>query len=212
MANGSAADQLWEGGFTRPVPAPAVPQFDSGAIALAQRADDQAGVLVSYSNGIFTRQHWTTGHAVPDLIEVLKVPDVRQVRDQVLDQLAGPDDGLDRLPLQVFVTVAGSYLSPVPSTRFSRAEFGAIDGHAPGDLQGEVSWPDGTAGTIHGNEQVVSGESHVAPLPAGSLAPLRVADLLSLAASLDKAVAAGGLDPRWKQMWYFVQYSPALTQ
>jgi hypothetical protein len=208
MVNGKANDQLWEGGFTGPVLPPAVPQFDNGAIALAQRSDDQAGVLVSYSNGIFTRQDWTTGHPVPDLIVVLKPPQVRQIRDQAREQLASPDDGLDRLPLRAFVTVADSYLSPEPSARFSRAGFGAITGHAPGDLQGEVTWPDGITGTIHGNEAGVSGESHVPPLPAGSLAPLRAADMLSLIASLEKAVAAGGLDPRWQQMLYFAQQAP----
>ena len=138
MANGNASDQPWEGGVAVPALPPHVPLFDSAAIVVAQQSDAQAGVAVSYSRGIFTRQFWSTGHPVPGLIEVLKPQEVRQVRDQVREQLAAPGDGLDHLPLRAFVTAADVYLSPEPSTRFDRAVFGTIAEQAPGQLLGAV--------------------------------------------------------------------------
>lgn len=205
MAQPHAAGQPWEGGLSVPVLPPHVPLFDSAAIVVAQPSDAQAGVAVSYSRGIFTRQSWSTGHPVPGVIEVLKPPDVQQVRDEILEQLAAGGDGLDHLPLRAFVTVADVYLSPEPSHRYRRAVFGGIAEQAPGQLLGAVSYPDGVAGTIVGSDQGVSGESHLAPLPAGSLAPLRAGDLRSLIFSLENALAVGGIDPQWQQMLTYAQ-------
>lgn len=205
MAQPNAAAQPWEGGLSVPVLPPHVPLFDSAAIVVAQQSDTQAGVAVSYSRGIFTRQFWSTGHPVPVLIEVLKPPDVQQVRDAILEQLDAHGDGLDHLPLRAFVTVADVYLSPEPSHRYRRAVFGAIAEQAPGQLLGAVSYPDGVAGTMVGSDQGVSGESHLAPLPAGFLAPLRAGDVRSLILSLENALAAGGIDPQWQQMLTYAQ-------
>lgn len=209
MANGNAADQPWEGGLSVPVLPPHVPLFDSAAIVVAQQSDAQTGVAVSYSRGIFTRQFWSTGHPVPVLIEVLKPQDVQQIRDQVLEQLVIPGDGLDHLPLRAFVTAADVYLNPEPSTRFNRAAFGTIAEQAPGQLLGAVAYPDGVAGTIIGSDAGVSGESHLGPLPSGFQAPLRVGDLRSLISSLQNALAAGGIDPLWQQMLTFAQQAAA---
>jgi hypothetical protein len=200
MTQPHAAGQPWEGGLSVPVLPPHVPLFDSAAIVVAQQSDAQAGVAVSYSRGIFTRQSWSTGHPVPLLIEVLKPADVQQIRDEILEQLATGGDGLDHLPLRAFVTVADVYLSPEPSHRYRRAVFGTIAEQAPGQLLGAVSYPDGVAGSIVGSDQGVSGESHLAPLPAGFPAPLRVGDLRSLIFSLENALTAGGMDPQWQQM------------
>lgn len=205
MANGHASDQPWEGGVSVPALPPHVPLFDSAAIVVAQQSDAQAGVAVSYSRGIFTRQFWSTGHPVPGIIEVLKPQEVRQVRDQVREQLAAPGDGLDHLPLRAFVTAADVYLSLEPSTRFDRAVFETIAEQAPGQLLGAVACPGGVAGTILGTDAGVSAESHLGPLPAGFQAPLRVGDLRSLISSLENALAAGGIDPLWQQMLTFVQ-------
>ena len=60
-------------------------------------------------------------------------------------------------------------------------------------------------GTITGSDTGVAGESHLAPLPPGPLTPLRTGDLRSLILSLEKALTAGDLDPRWQQMLAFAQ-------
>jgi hypothetical protein len=205
MAPSNAADQPWAGGLSVPVLPPHVPLFDSAAIVVAQQADAQSGVAVSYGRGIFTRQSWSTGHPVPGVIEVLQPPAVRQVRDQIREQLDACADGLDRLPLRAFVTAADVYLSPEPSTRYRAAAFGAIAEQAPGQLLGAVAYPDGVTGSILGSDAGVSGESHLAPLPAGFLAPLRAGDLRSLITSLENALAVGSADPQWQQMLTFAE-------
>ena len=70
---------------------------------------------------------------------------------------------------------------------------------------GVVSYPDGVEGTIAGSDQGAYGESHLAPLPAGFLAPLRAGDVRSPILSLENALAAGGTDPRWQQMLTYAQ-------
>jgi hypothetical protein len=209
MTNGNAVDQPWEGGVSVPVLPPNVPLFDSGALVVAQQADSQAGSLVSYSRGIFTRQAWSTGHPVPLLIEVLKPQDVRNVRDQVREQLAHPGDGLDHLLLRAFLTAADVYLDPEPSTRFNRAAFGTIAEQAPGQLLGSVVYPHDVVGSILGSDAGVSAESHLGPLPVGFQAPLRVGDLRSLISSLETALAEANLDPLWQQMLAFAQQAAA---
>jgi hypothetical protein len=209
MANDNATGQPWEGGLSVPVLPPHIPLFDSAAIVVAQQSDAQSGVAVSYSRGIFTRQSWSTGHPVPLLIEVLEPQDVKQVRDQIIEQFVISGDGLDHLPLRAFVTAADVYLNPEPSTRFSRAVFGAIAEQAPGQLLGAVAYPGGVAGTILGSDAGVSGESHLGSLPGGFQAPLRVGDLRSLISSLKNAVSAGGIDPLWQQMLTFAQQADA---
>ena len=205
MAQFGAVDQPWEGGLSVPVLPPQVPLFDSAAIVVAQQSDAQTGVAVSYGRGIFTRQSWSTGHPVPGVIEVLKPADVRQVRDQIREQLDTCADGLDRLPLRAFVTVADVYLSPEPSTRYRTAVFGALTEPAPGQILGAVAYPNGVAGSVLGSDAGVSAESHLAPLPAGFLAPLRAGDLRSLIRSLENALAAGGIDPQWQDMLGFAE-------
>jgi hypothetical protein len=209
MANGTTTDEPWEGGLSVPVLPPHIPLLDSAAIVVAQQSDSQTGGMVSYSRGIFTRQFWSTGHPVPMLIEVLKPEQVKQVRNQILEQLASPGDGLDHLPLRAFVTAADVYLNPEPSTRFSKAAFGAIAEQAPGQLLGAVAYPNGVAGTVLGSSDGVSGESHLGPLPSSFQAPLRVGDLRSLISSLEDALAAGGIDPLWQQMLTFAQQAAA---
>ncbi|HXP53699.1 MAG TPA: hypothetical protein VN847_02030 [Streptosporangiaceae bacterium] len=205
MTQSSTTDQPWTGGLTVPFFPPSVPELASAAIVVAQPFDAEAGVAVSYSRGIFTRQEWTTGHPVPLLISVLQRPEVEQIRDQVRDQLATRGEGLDDLPLRAFLTVADLYLSPEPSGRYVSAGFGAITASATGQLSGTVSYPDGVTGTITGSDTGVAGESHLAPLPPGPLTPLRTGDLRSLILSLEKALTAGDLDPRWQQMLAFAQ-------
>jgi hypothetical protein len=209
MTSSDSTDQPWEGGLSVPALPPHVPLFDSAALVIAQQSDAQAGVAVSYGRGIFTRQFWSTGHPVPGLIEVLKPPAVRQVRDQVLEQLARPGDGLDHLPLRAFVTAADVYLNPEPSTRFARAAFGTIAEQAPGQLLGAAAYPGGVAGIILGSDAGISAESHLGPLPSGFQAPLRIGDLRSLISSLQNALAAGGIDPLWQQMLTFAQQAAA---
>ncbi len=201
----TTADPPWEGGLSVPVLPPQVPLFDSAAIVVAQQSEAQTGVVVSFSKGIFTRQSWSTGPPVSLLVEVLKPPDVRQVRDQVLEQLVIPGDGLDHLPLRAFVTAADVYLDPEPSTRFLRAAYGAIAEQAPGQFLGAVAFPGSLSGTILGSDAAVSGESHLGPLPAGVPVPLRVGDLRSLILSLENALAAGGIDSLWEQMLTFAR-------
>ena len=67
MAVSNVEDQPWEGGVSVPVFPPHVPLFGSAAIVVAQPTDAQAGVAVSYSRGILTRQAWSTGHPVPEV-------------------------------------------------------------------------------------------------------------------------------------------------
>jgi hypothetical protein len=205
MTQSSVTDQPWVGGLSVPFAPPGVPEFDSAAIVVAQQFDAEAGVAVAYSRGIFTRQEWTTGHPVPDLIAVLQRPEVEQVRDQVREQLTTRGAGLDVLPLRAFLTVADLYLSPEPSGRYVSAVFGAITQLAAGQLSGTVSYPDGVTGTIAGSAAGITGESHLAPLPPGPLDPLRPADLGSLITSLEKALTGGDLDPRWQDMLAFAQ-------
>ena len=209
MASGNAEDQPWEGGVSVPVLPPHVPAFGSAAIVVAQQSDTQAGVAVSYSRGIFTRQAWSTGHPVPLLIVELTPPQVAQIRDQVREQLATRGEGLDDLPLRAFLTVADLYLSPESSGRYASAVFGAITEPAAGQLSGTVSYPDGVTGTIVGSDTAVTGESHLAPLPADALAPLRTGDLRSLITNLEKALATGDLDPRWQHLLAFAQQADA---
>ena len=205
MTNGDVPVQWWEGGFSVPVLPPQFPLFDSAAIVVAQQTDAQAGMAVSFSRGIFTRQAWSTGHPVPGVIEVLKPPEVEQVRDQVREQLDRPGDGLDHLPLRAFVTAADVYLDQEPSGRFRRAVFGTIAEQAPGQLLGSIAFPGGVAGTVVGSDAGMFGESHLAPLPPGFQAPLRTGDLLSLILSLENALDAGGIDQLWEQMLTFAQ-------
>jgi hypothetical protein len=205
MANSTSTDPPWEGGFSLPVFPPAVPQFDSATLVVAQESDAQSGTLISYGKGVFTKQYWTTGHPVPLLIEVLKPAEVRQVRDEIRERLAIPGDGLDHLPLRAFVTAADMYLSPEPSTRFDRAAFGTIAEQAPGEVLGTVAYPDNVAGTLLGSDSGVSGQSHLGALPAGAAAPLRLGDLRSLILSLERALASGGIDALWQQMLTFAQ-------
>jgi hypothetical protein len=196
------------GGLSAPFSPPGLPEFDSAAIVVVQQSDAESGVAVSYRGGGFSRQEWTTGHPVPLLIEDLQRPQVKQVRDEIRKQLTTRGDGLDDLPLRAFLTVADLYLSPEPSGRYVSAVFGAItesDGEAV--LGGTVSWPDGVTGTIVGIDPQalgqpvgVSGQSHLAAFPAGSDAELRLGDLRSLIASLEKALTAGDLDPLWQRM------------
>ena len=140
---------------------------------------------------------------------MLKPQDVRQIRHQVLEQLAVPGNGLHHLPLRTFVTAADVYLNPEPSARFSSAVFGAIAEQAPGQLAGAVTYPSGVVGTLAGSDAGVFGESHLGPFPPGFQAPLRLGDLRSLILSLENALASGGIDALWEQMLTFAQQAAA---
>lgn len=213
MTQSSATNQPWAGGLSAPFSPPGLPEFDSAAIVVVQQADAEAGVAVSYSGGVFSRQEWTTGHPVPLLIETLQRPEIEQVRDEIRKQLATRGDGLDDLPLRAFLTVADLYLSPEPSGRYVSAVFGDISESGGGVvLGGTVSWPDGVTGTVVGTDPEalgqpvgVSGQSHLAAFPSGSLVPLRTGDLRSLITSLEKALTAGDLDPLWQRMLNLAQ-------
>ncbi len=200
-----AAAELWQGGLTAAGPPPGLPDLSSGGITVVaqQSATAVTGALVCYQGGAFTRQFWTTGPPVPLLIESLSRGQVRQILDQVLEQLRGPDTGLDDIPLRAFAETARLYLEPKPSDRFAEAAFGPIAQPSPGDLTGEVSWPSGTVGTVLGSASAISAQTHLASVPAGNPAPLREADLRSLALALENATQP--IDPLWQQMLSFAQ-------
>jgi len=196
-----AAAQLRQGSLSFPVAPPGLPDVGSAAIAvISQLPAADSGALVSYLAGVFTRQFWTTGPAVPLLIEILPAEAVRQVRDQVARQLCGPGSGLDDLPLRIFVEAASLYLERDASGRFTSAAFGPITEVASGELQGEVAWPGGVAGTVVGSAGRIAAQTHLAPVAAGEPVPLREADLRSLVLALDNAVATQTVDPQWQTM------------
>jgi hypothetical protein len=199
----------WQGGFSVPTLPSAIPNFDSATITIAQQSAAQSGVLVSYRRGIFTKQFWSTGIPVPHLIEVLKPAAVRELRDQVVEQLGLHGSGVDDLPLRAFVTTADVYLGHEPSTRFDRVTFGSIARPAPGEVMGDVAYRNGVTGTILGSGDGISAQSHLAPFPAGYLAPLRLGDLRSLISALDDALASGAIDPLWRQMLTFAKQAEA---
>src|SRR6202167_5014074 len=93
------ATGLWQGGFS----GPALPALGGAVVIAAQLPDDGAGVLVSYAGGIFTRQFWTTGPPVLQIIETLGPAEFAAVREQVSEQLRAPGSGLDEVPLREFV-------------------------------------------------------------------------------------------------------------
>ena len=199
----------WQGGLTAAGAPPGLPDLSSGGLTIVTQqsavASGASGALVSYHEGIFTRQFWSTGPPVPFLIEILPRQQVHKILDQVIEQLRGPGSGLDDIPLRAFAEAARLYLEPDPSDRFTAAVFGPITQPSPGELTGEVSWPSGTAGTVLGSTSGVSAQTHLAPVPAGNPTPLREADLRSLALALENAVATQPIDPLWQQMLSFAQ-------
>jgi len=209
MTTNNRNGQPWQGGVSVPVLPPHIPLFDSAAIVVARQSDSQTGEAVSYNRGIFSKQSWSIGHPVPGVIQVLKPDEVRQIRDHVRDQLASRAGGLDDIPLRAFLAVADVYLDHETSSRFGRAEFGAIGERVPGQLQGEVTYTDGVAGTVVGSDEGVSAQSHLRLFPPGYEAPMRVGDLRSLISSLQNALAEQNLDPLWQRMLTFAQQAIA---
>lgn len=189
----------WQGGFSVPVQPPVPPAFGSATIMIAQQSGT-TGTVVSYANGIFTRQFWSEDGAVPLIVEVLQPSALREIRDQVVEQLECPGSGLDDLPLRAFVEAVGVQLRCTPSDRFAEATFGPITQPAPHELLGVVTFPNDVTGTVLGSIAGVSAETHLSALPAGRPTPLRVGDLRSLVWTLEIALATQDIDPLWQQM------------
>jgi hypothetical protein len=195
------ATGLWQGGFS----GPGLPALGGAVVIAAQLPDDGAGVLVSYSGGIFTRQFWTTGPPVPHIIEILPPEEVKAIRGQVAEQLEGPGSGLDDIPLRDFVETVRLHFEQEASDRFTEAVFGSIAQASPASLQGQVTWPGDVIGTVLGSADGVSAQSHLANVTAGNPAWLRSADLQSLVIALHNALATSGIDPLWQQMLTFAE-------
>jgi hypothetical protein len=195
------ATGLWQGGFS----GPGLPALGGAVVIAAQLPDDGAGVLVSYAGGIFTRQFWTTGPPVPQIIEILKPDEVAAVRDQVVEQLQTPGCGLDEIPLREFVEAVRLHFQQDASQRFAQAVFGSITPSSPLGLQGQVTWCDDVIGTVLGNPDGISAQSHLANVAAGNPAWLRSADLQSLVIALRQALDTAQLDPLWQQMLIFAE-------
>jgi hypothetical protein len=195
------ATGLWQGGFS----GPGLPALGGAVVIAAELPDDGAGVLVSYAGGIFTRQFWTTGPPVPQIIEILKPDEVAAVRDQVVEQLQTPGCGLDEIPLREFVEAVRLHFQQDASQRFAQAVFGSITPSSPLGLQGQVTWCDDVIGTVLGNPDGISAQSHLANVAAGNPAWLRSADLQSLVIALRQALDTAQLDPLWQQMLIFAE-------
>ncbi len=195
------ATGFWQGGFS----GPGLPALGGAVVIAAQLPEDGAGVLVSYAGGVFTRQFWTTGPLVPQVIEILRPDEIRAVRDQVAAQLHGPGSGLDDIPLREFVEAVRLHFEQESSERFAEAVFGSITQSSPRGLQGQVTWPGDVIGTVLGNADGVSAQSHLANVAAGNPAWLRSADLQSLVIALHRALADSQLDPLWQQMLTFAE-------
>jgi hypothetical protein len=199
----------WQGGFSVPVQPPAPPAFGSATIVIAQQSGT-TGVLVSYANGIFTRQFWSQDGTVPLFVEVLQPSVLRQIRDQVVEQLECPGSGLDDLPLRAFVEAVSVQLRCTPSDRFAEASFGPITQPAAEGVLGVLTFPNDVTGTVLGSFTGVSAETHLSAVPAGRPTPLRVGDLRSLVWTLEVALATQDIDPLWQQMLsYARQVLPA---
>ena len=195
------ATGLWQGGFS----GPGLPALGGAVVIAAQLPDDGAGVLVSYAGGIFTRQFWTTGPPVPQIIEILKPDEVAAVRDEVVEQLQTPGCGLDEIPLREFVEAVRLHFQQDASQRFAQAVFGSITPSSPLGLQGQVTWCDDVIGTVLGNPDGISAQSHLANVAAANPAWLRSADLQSLVIALRQALGTAQLDPLWQQMLIFAE-------
>jgi hypothetical protein len=191
----------WQGGFS----GPGLPALGGAVVIAAQLPDDGAGILVSYSGGIFTRQFWTTGPPVPQIIEILPPGEVKAIKDQVAEQLQGPGSGLDDIPLREFVETVRLHFEQEVSDRFTEAVFGSITQASPGGLQGLVTWPGDVIGTVLGTADGVSAQSHLANVAVGNPAWLRNADLQSLVIALRGALAASAIDPLWQQILTFAE-------
>jgi hypothetical protein len=195
------ATGLWQGGFS----GPGLPALGGAVVIAAQLPDDGAGVLVSYAGGIFTRQFWTTGSPVPQIIEILKPDEVAAVRDQVVEQLQAPGCGLDEIPLREFVEAVRLHFQRDASQRFAEAVFGSITQSSPLGLQGQVTWPGDVIGMVLGSTDGISAQSHLANVAAANPAWLRSADLQSLVIALRQALDTAQLDPLWQQMLTFAE-------
>jgi hypothetical protein len=200
-AGAAEATGLWQGGFS----GPGLPALGGAVVIAAQLPDDGAGILVSYSGGIFTRQFWTTGPPVSQIIEILRPGEVKAISDQVAEQLQGPGSGLDDVPLREFVETVRLHFEQEPSDRFEEAVFGSITQASPGGLQGQVTWPGDVIGTVLGSADGVSAQSHLANIAAGNPAWLRKADLQSFVIALQDALATSAIDPLWQQMLTFAE-------
>jgi hypothetical protein len=198
--------ELWQGSLSAPTTPPDLPAAGSGTITIvSQQSTEDSGFLVSYLEGNFTSQFWSTGPVIPYLIEVLSPERVRQIREQIIEQLRGVGSGLDDIPLRAFAEAARLYLESEASDRFEVVAFGPITRPGVGELQGEVSWPSGIVGTVLGSADGVSAQTHLAPVPAGNPVPLREADQRSLVLALTSALAAQSIDPLWQQMLSFAE-------
>jgi hypothetical protein len=186
----------WEGGFA----GPGFSDLGGGGVIIASQLPEAGtGILVSYSGGIFTSRFWTTGPLVPQIIEILPPEEIKAIGDQVAEQLRSPGNGLDDIPLRAFLETVRLYLETEASDLFAEAVFGSIAQVNPAELQGEVSWPGDVVGTVLGADGV-SGQTHLAQVPAGHPAPLRQADLRSFIFALENTLPTQAIDPLWQQM------------
>jgi hypothetical protein len=190
------ATGLWQGGFS----GPGLPALGGAVVIAAQLPEDGAGVLVSYAGGVFTRQFWTTGPPVPQVIEILRPAEVKAIADQVAGQLRGTGSGLDEVPLREFLEAVRLHFEEKVSERFREAVFGSITWSGPRGLRGQVTWPGDVIGTVLGSADGVAAQSHLANVAAGNPAWLRGADLQSLVIALHKALADSQVDPLWQEM------------
>ena len=123
----------------------------------------------------------------------------------VVEQLRAPGSGLDEVPLREFVEAVRLHFQQDASHRFAEAVFGSITQSSPQGLQGQVTWPDDVIGTVLGNADGISAQSHLANVAAGNPAWLRSSDLRSLVIALNQALDTAQLDPLWKQMLAFAE-------
>lgn len=198
----------WQGGFSGQPDPPAPPNLVVGTIVVVQAASAEGtGVQITYMDGAFYKSFWTLGSsAVPTLIEMLTPATVKQIRTQLVDQLASSATGLDDVPLKAFAEAAHQYLQSRSSERFSTAVFGTITEQTTPSLflDGAISFPNGVVGTIQYTAGRIVAETHLSVLaaaPPSPPAPLRVADLRSLAQALQLALSdQPGIDPAWQQV------------
>jgi hypothetical protein len=197
----SEATGPWAGGFS----GPGISDLGGAVLIASELPQAGTGVLVSYSEGQFISRLWSTGPAIPEIIEILSRDRVHAIRDQVAEQLMGPGSGLDDIPLRAFVETVRMYFEPEASDRFTVAAFGSISQVNPGELQGTVSWPGAVIGTVLGSASGVSAQTHLAHMAAANPAPLRGADLQSLILALHSALAISAIDPVWQKMLTFAE-------
>jgi hypothetical protein len=188
----------WQAGFA----GPGLSDLAAGAMVLAsEQGQAGTGVLVTYSEGAFTRRFWSDGPPIPLIIEILPPEELKALGDQLDAQLEGAGSGLDDIPLRDFAEAIRLHLSSQASSRFAAAAFGSIATVNPGEFLGQVSWPGDVVGTIAASAGAISAQTHLAHLGTGDPAPLRKADIRSLVLALQ----ASTVNAQWEQVLSFAE-------